>query len=182
MKNDLNHTIITFNNQKPKIAEGVFLAPNCNIIGEVEIGSESSVWFQSVIRGDVNSIKIGSRTNIQDLTMVHVTNRDAKRPAHTVIGDDVTIGHKVIVHGCEIGNRCLIGMGAIVMDRVKIGDDCIVGAGSIVTEGTVIPPKSLAFGSPARVIRELKEEELNWLPKSADHYANLAKKYIVNDK
>lgn len=178
MTSSLSADIVPFGGHFPKIGRKVFLAKDCVVIGEVELGQDSSVWYKSVIRGDVNSIKIGERTNIQDLSMVHVTNRDAKRPASTKIGDDVTVGHRVIIHGCEIGHRCLIGMGAIVMDRVKIGDDCIIGAGSIVTEGTVIPPKSLAFGSPAKVIRELTQAELDWLPKSAEHYSKLAKKYM----
>lgn len=157
----------------PKIHETAFVAPSADVVGETEIGPESSVWFQVVIRGDVNSIKIGSRTNIQDLSMLHVTRK--KWPLR--IGDEVTVGHRVMLHGCTVGNRVLIGMGATLMDGCEIGDECIVAAGALVTEGKKFPPRSLILGSPAKVVRELTEEELAFLPKSAQNYVNDSREY-----
>jgi carbonic anhydrase/acetyltransferase-like protein (isoleucine patch superfamily) len=150
----------------PKIHETAFVAPSADLIGDIELGAHSSVWFQCVIRGDVNWIRIGENTNIQDHSMLHVTRR--KSPLF--IGNEVTVGHRVTLHGCRIGNRILIGMGAIVMDDVEIGDECIIGAGTLITQRSKIPPKSLVFGSPGRVIRLLTEQELAFLPKSAANY------------
>jgi len=157
----------------PKISKKAFIAPTANVIGEVKIGAESSVWFGAVIRGDINKIIIGKRTNIQDLSIIHTDN------LQSTIGDEVTIGHRAIVHGCTIGNRVLIGMGAILMNDVVVGDDVIIGAGALVTEGTKIPPRSLVIGFPAKVTRELREEELVHLKTFADHYAETAKKYLA---
>jgi carbonic anhydrase/acetyltransferase-like protein (isoleucine patch superfamily) len=150
-------------------------------VGEVEIGEQSSVWFQVVIRGDVNSIRIGARTNIQDHSMLHVTRPNQKGGASSgaklVIGDDVTVGHRVTLHGCTVGSRVLLGMGAIVMDGAEIGDDCIIGAGALVTQGTKIPAGSLAMGVPAKVVRPLKPEEIAFLKKSAANYVGDAADY-----
>lgn len=157
----------------PVIHETAFVAPSADVIGEVEIGSHSSVWFQVVIRGDVHSIQIGNRTNIQDHSMLHVTRK--KSPLK--IGDEVTVGHRVTLHGCTLGNRILVGMGAIIMDDAEIGDDCIIGAGALVTKGTKVPPKSLVIGMPARVARELTPEELEFLPRSAANYVGDAMDY-----
>jgi gamma-carbonic anhydrase len=150
----------------PKIHETAFIAPSADIIGEVVIGSESSVWFQVVIRGDVHSIQIGARTNIQDHSMLHVTRGQSPLK----IGNEVTVGHRVTLHGCTVGNRVLVGMGAIVLDDAEIGDDCVIGAGALVTKGVKIPPGSLVLGAPAKVVRALKPEELAFLPKSAANY------------
>jgi carbonic anhydrase/acetyltransferase-like protein (isoleucine patch superfamily) len=150
----------------PKIHETAFIAPSADVIGEVSIGESSSIWFQVVIRGDVNTIDIGARTNIQDHSMLHVT-RDR---APLKIGDDVTVGHRVLLHGCTIGSRVLIGMGAIIMDHAVIEDDVVIGAGSLVTQGMRIPSGVLAFGVPAKVIRPLKPEELEFLKQSAQNY------------
>jgi carbonic anhydrase/acetyltransferase-like protein (isoleucine patch superfamily) len=157
----------------PQLAPDVFVAPSADIIGEVTIGAQSSVWFQVVIRGDVNWIKIGSRTNIQDHSMLHVTRR--KSPL--TIGDEVTVGHRVTLHGCTVGNRVLLGMGAIVLDDAVIGDDCIIGAGALVTQKMQVPPGSLVFGSPAKIIRPLKEEELAFLKVSAQNYVGDSEEY-----
>ncbi len=165
---------IDYNGLSPKIHKTVFVAPGVFLIGEVEIGEESSVWFNSVLRGDVNPIRIGKRTNIQDLSLLHTST--GRTPC--VIGDEVTAGHRVILHGCEVSNRVLIGMGAILMDGVKVGEDSIIGAGSLVTENTIIPPRSLAIGSPCRVKRELKEEEIQYIKMSAIHYAEKAANYL----
>jgi carbonic anhydrase/acetyltransferase-like protein (isoleucine patch superfamily) len=157
----------------PKIHETAFIAPSADIIGDVEIGADSSVWFQVVIRGDVHSIRIGTRTNIQDHSMLHVTRGQSPLK----IGDEVTVGHRVTLHGCTVGNRVLIGMGAIVLDDAIIGDDCIIGAGALVTKGVKIPPGSLVIGSPGKVARALKPEELAFLPKSAENYVNDSAEY-----
>lgn len=165
--------ILPHHGQWPKIHETAFVAPSADVIGEVEVGPHSSIWFQCVVRGDVHSIKIGSRTNVQDHSMLHVTRKKSR----LVIGDEVTLGHRVTLHGCTLGNRILVGMGAIILDDAVIGDDCIIGAGALVTKGTEIPPRSLVLGSPARVKRELTEEELAFLRQSAQNYVNDAIEY-----
>ena len=158
----------------PTITSNAFIEDTAVVVGDVAINSESSVWFNSVIRGDVHYIRIGHRTNIQDLSLLHVTH-----DTHPlVIGDDVTVGHHVVLHGCTIGNRVLIGMGSIVMDGVVIENDCIIGAGSLVTENTVIPSHSLALGSPARVKRSLMRKELTWIKESANNYVQYARLYM----
>jgi carbonic anhydrase/acetyltransferase-like protein (isoleucine patch superfamily) len=165
--------ILPYRGHWPKIHETAFVAPSADIIGDVEIGNHSSVWFQCVVRGDVHSIRIGNRTNIQDHSMLHVTR--IKSPLK--IGDEVTIGHRVTLHGCTLGNRILVGMGAIILDDVIIGDDCIIGAGTLVTKRTQIPPKSLVLGSPGKVIRALTDEELAYLTKSAENYVGDSVEY-----
>jgi gamma-carbonic anhydrase len=160
----------------PTITSSSFIEDTAVVIGDVVIESESSVWFNSVVRGDVHYIRIGHRTNIQDLSLLHVTH-----DTHPlVIGDDVTVGHHVVLHGCTIHNRVLIGMGSIVMDGAIIEEDCIIGAGSLVTEGTVIPSHSLALGSPARVKRPLNEQEVAWLKESASNYVRYARQYMTD--
>jgi len=165
----------------PKVKENVWVAPNSTVIGNVEIGKESSVWFGCVIRGDVHFIKIGDRTNIQDLTMIHVTHYtkpDMSDGYPTIIGNDVTIGHKVMLHGCTIEDACLIGMNSTILDGAVIGKESIVGAGSLITGGKKFPPRSLILGSPAKVIRELSEDEVNELYRSAKRYVDFKNKYI----
>jgi carbonic anhydrase/acetyltransferase-like protein (isoleucine patch superfamily) len=175
--------LLSHHGESPRIHETAFVAPSADVIGEVEIGAESSVWFKVVIRGDVNSIKIGKRTNIQDLSMLHVSRPNIGLPGKEkgsplVIGDEVTVGHHVVLHGCTIGNRVLVGMGAILMDDVVIGDDCIIGAGALVTQGTVVPPGSLVMGAPAKVARPLKPAEFAFLPKSAANYVGDSREYM----
>jgi len=166
--------IHAFQNKIPKIPSTVFVAPSADVIGNVEIGSNSSVWFNAVIRGDVHFIRIGERTNIQDISMLHVT-----RKTHPlIIGNDVTVGHHVTLHGCTISNRVLIGMGAVILDGAVISDNVIVGAGALITEGMTIPPCTLALGAPAKVKRALTEDEIAFLGKSAQHYAALAELYM----
>lgn len=169
--------IINFEGNYPKIHPSCFIAPNATVIGNVEIGEGASIWFNTVIRGDVNTIRIGKKTNIQDLCMIHVNSEGSPNPTKTIIGNEVTVGHRVIIHGSTIGDRALIGMGSVLLDDVVIEEDCVIGAGSLVTEGTRIPAGHLAFGSPCKVIRPLKEEEKFFLPLSANHYYELAKKY-----
>lgn len=167
--------IITFNKISPKIDPSVFVADGAIVIGDVEIGAGSSIWFNTVVRGDINYIRIGKNTNIQDLSVVHV----AAGTCPTFIGDDVTVGHRAIVHACTIGHRCLIGMGAIVMDGAVIGDDCLIAAGSVVTERTQIPARSLVKGIPGKVVREVKSDELRWFKESAKNYYELAQRYLA---
>ena len=159
----------------PTIADTAFIEDTAVIVGDVVIEADSSVWFHSVVRGDVNYIRIGRRTNVQDLSLLHVTHDTYP----LILGDDVTVGHHVVLHGCTIHNRVLIGMGAVLMDGVVVGDDCIIGAGALVTEHTKIPPGSLVIGSPARVKRPLREAELSWLKESARNYVRYARDYMT---
>jgi carbonic anhydrase/acetyltransferase-like protein (isoleucine patch superfamily) len=144
----------------------VWVAPTATIIGSVEIGEKSSIWFNTVIRGDVFPMKIGRETNIQDSCVLHGTYKKCG----VILGDRVTIGHQVVLHGCEVKDGSLIGMGAIIMDRAVIGKHCLVGAGSLVTEDAVFEEGSLILGRPAKVKRKLTAEELKHLEASADHY------------
>src|SRR5262249_38991092 len=137
------------------------------VIGDVVIGEESSVWMNAVVRGDVNHIRIGSRTNIQDGTIVHVM-RDPSHP--TKVGDDVTIGHGVVLHGCTVGDRWLIGMGSILLNGSSVGEDCIVAAGTLLPEGMVVPARSLVMGSPGKVRRPLTDDEVAFITQSAQNY------------
>lgn len=169
--------ILEYKNIKPKIGKAVFVAPTAVVIGDVEIGDDASIWFGTVVRGDVNSIRIGKGTNIQDNSVVHVNNEHSPKPSKIFIGNDVTIGHQVILHGCSIEDECLIGMGSLLMDGVVIEKNSVIGAGSLVTMDTVIPSGYLAMGRPAKVIRKLNEQELALLLESAEHYQRLAKTY-----
>jgi carbonic anhydrase/acetyltransferase-like protein (isoleucine patch superfamily) len=145
-----------FQGKKPRIHESVFVAENATIVGDVEIGEDSSVWFGSVLRGDVNFIRVGRRTNIQDGSIIHVSSKTHP----TIVEDEVTLGHRVTLHGCYIETGCLIGIGAIILDGVRIGRNSLVAAGSLVTPNTKISPRSLVMGSPARVKRELTDDEI----------------------
>lgn len=162
-----------FNGIRPKIHESAFVTDDSVIVGDVEIGEDSSVWFGSVLRGDVNYIRIGARTNIQDQTIIHVSSRGLP----TIVEEEVTVGHRVTLHACHIARGCLIGIGAILMDGVRVGAQSLVGAGSLLTPGIQIPPRSLVIGSPARVKRELTGEELASLDQSWRNYVELASKY-----
>jgi carbonic anhydrase/acetyltransferase-like protein (isoleucine patch superfamily) len=164
-----------FLDKTPKVHPTVFIAPSADVIGDVEIGSESSIWFNSVVRGDVHFIRIGQRTNIQDLSILHVTRK--KHPL--IIGDEVTAGHHVTLHGCTISNRVLIGMGAIVLDGAVIEEGSMVGAGALITEGMKVPSHSLALGVPAKIRRNLTEEEIAFLSQSAQNYVELSRFYMM---
>ena len=174
--------ILKYKKDFPKIANSAWIAPSADIIGDVEIGEDSSVWFGCVVRGDVHYIKIGKRTSIQDLTMIHVTHFEKEKRIGdgypTIIGDDVTIAHKVMLHGCIIGNACLIGMSATILDGAEIGEESIVGAGALVTGGKKFPPRSLILGSPAKVIRKLTDEEVEKIYQNAKNYVNYKNEYI----
>jgi carbonic anhydrase/acetyltransferase-like protein (isoleucine patch superfamily) len=165
--------ITQYLSKKPKIPSSVFMAKGAVVIGDVELGEECSVWFNAVIRGDVNYIRIGRRTNIQDGAIIHVTHE--KYP--TVIGDDVTIGHGAILHACTIKDRALIGMGAKVLDRAVIGSYSLIAAGAVITEGCEVPERTLMAGVPAKAIRQLTAEEMNKIEQSAQNYIRYAADY-----
>ena len=164
--------ILKFKEHYPKIDPNSWVAPSADVIGNVTIGENSSVWFQCVIRADVNKVVIGKNSNIQDLSMIH-TDVDSQ----TIIGDNVTVGHKVMLHGCKIEDNCLIGMSATVLDNAVIGKGSIVGANSLVTAGKVFPPNSLIMGSPAKVVKELTPEDEEKLIKHAGHYVDYKNEY-----
>ena len=169
-----------FKGTLPTLGSNTWIAPSADIVGDVTCGEDCSIWFGCVVRGDVHYIKIGSRTNIQDLRMIHVThykNGDKTTGNPTIIGDDVTIGHRVMLHGCTIESACLIGMSATILDGAVISKESIVGAGALVTKNKVFPPRSLIVGSPAKVIRELKDEEVAELYASASRYVKFKKDY-----
>ena len=162
-----------FDQVHPSIHGSAYVSDDAIIIGDVEIGEDASVWFGSIIRGDVNFIRIGARTNIQDGTIIHVSSKTHS----TVLEDEITVGHRVTLHGCHVESGCLIGIGSILMDGVRIGANSLVGAGSLLTPGTQIPPRSLVLGSPARVKRELTDDELTSLDRSWRNYVALKNKY-----
>jgi carbonic anhydrase/acetyltransferase-like protein (isoleucine patch superfamily) len=162
-----------FNDSKPTIAGSVYIADTALVIGDVEIGEDSSVWFGSVLRGDVNYIRVGARTNIQDMTMIHVSGGTHA----TVLEDEITVGHRVTLHGCHVESRCLIGIGAILLDGVHVGNNSIVAAGSLLTPGMIIPARSMVMGSPAKVKRELTDDEIAYLDRSWQNYTRLKEQY-----
>ena len=159
----------------PAVDPTAWVDESAQVIGDVEIGAESSVWMQVVIRGDVNTVRIGDRSNVQDGTIIHVQR--TTHPTH--IGDAVTIGHGAMVHGCTIRDRVLLGIGSIVLNGAEIGADSIVAAGSLVTEGTVVPPRSLVMGSPARVRRPLTDEEVRTIVEYSDNYVRYRLDYML---
>jgi carbonic anhydrase/acetyltransferase-like protein (isoleucine patch superfamily) len=164
----------------PVLGPRVWVDPAATVIGRVEIGADSSIWPGAVIRGDVNFIRIGARTSIQDGSILHVASDrlagDGGIPL--LVGDDCTVGHRVILHACTVGNRCLVGMGAIVMDGAVLGDEVIVGAGALVPAGKKLPSRTLWVGSPARLSRKLAEQEVAYLAESAAHYVALKDEYL----
>ncbi|HYG69375.1 MAG TPA: gamma carbonic anhydrase family protein [Anaeromyxobacteraceae bacterium] len=162
-----------FGGTEPRVDPSVLVLDGALVIGDVEIGPDSSIWFGTVLRGDVNRITIGARTNLQDQTVVHVT-----RGTHpTVVGDDVTVGHRVTLHGCTVHDRSLVGIGAIVMDGAVVGPDAMVGAGALVPPNMIVPPGVLVVGAPARVKRSLTPAELAHLRESARNYVEYARQY-----
>ena len=167
-----------FNNVIPTIHPTSFITDDAIVIGDVEIGEDSSVWYGSVIRGDVNFIRVGERTNIQDGTIIHVSSKTHS----TILEHEITVGHRVTLHGCHVESGCLVGIGAILMDGVRIGSQSLVGAGSLLTPGTQIPPRSLVLGSPARVKRELTDDELALLDRSWRNYVALKDTYRNADE
>lgn len=158
---------------RPRIHGSALVVDGAVIVGDVEIGEDASVWFGSVVRGDVNYIRIGARTNIQDMTVIHVSSNTHP----TIVEEEVTVGHRVVLHGCHVERGCLIGIGAIVMDGARVGAQSLVGAGTLLTPGTVIPPRTLVIGSPGRVKRELTDDELAYLDRSWRNYVELKVRY-----
>lgn len=158
--------IKSFKNIQPKVHSNTFIAPDAWVIGDVEIEEDVSIFFNTVLRGDIQPIKVGKGTNIQEHSMVHTS----KGRSPTTIGEQTTIGHRAIIHGCTIGNRCLVGMGAIVLDDTVIGDESLVAAGAVVSENKTFPPRSLIMGVPGKVIRELTDDEVKKQIKSAEDY------------
>lgn len=163
---------LEFRNKKPLVNSESFIAENVILIGDVTIEKDANLWYGTVLRGDINYIKVGVGTNIQENSTVHVDKTYA-----AIIGNNVTIGHNCIIHGCTIGDNSLIGMGSIILNGAEIGENTLIGAGSMVTGGKKIPSGVLCMGSPAKVIRELTEEEILSLKRSAENYINLSKEY-----
>jgi carbonic anhydrase/acetyltransferase-like protein (isoleucine patch superfamily) len=164
--------IIPYNNKKPSIDESVFVAPGAHLIGDISIGKESTIWFNSVLRGDEDSITIGEKCSIQDNSTIHLFEG-----CPVVIEDEVTVGHNVILHGCKIGKRSIIGMGSTILDNVEIGEECIVGANTLISSGKIIPPRSLVIGSPGKVVRRLNDKVLELIQLSIDTYVQKGKDF-----
>jgi len=181
MQNQVGSNIAPYQGNAPKIAASAWVHPSAQVIGDVAIGERASVWCNTVVRGDVNFIHIGNETNIQDLCTLHVSHRHPDNPgsgAALIIGERVTVGHNVILHGCEIGDECLIGMGSIIMDKAVLQARVMLGAGSLVPEGKVLESGMLYMGRPAKAIRALTEEEIAYLKYSAEHYMRLKDNYL----
>ena len=168
---------------RPALGKDCYLHPSAQIIGDVVLGDESSVWCNTVIRGDVNHIHIGHHSNVQDLTMCHVSHKTAAKPdgSPLIIGNYVTIGHSVILHGCQIGNEVLVGMGSIVMDDVIIEDQVMIGAGSLVPPGKRLESGHLYIGRPVKAVRPLTEDERQFLRYSAEHYVRVKNNYLKTE-
>ena len=166
--------VLDYKGKLPKLGERVFIAEGAVIVGDVEIGDHSSVWFNAVIRGDVNYIRIGKHTNIQDGSILHVM----KDQYPLILHDYVTVGHGVMLHGCEIASNCLIGMRATILNSAKVGAHSIVGANALITEGTVIPERSLVMGLPAKVKRQLTDEEVAHIDEYARRYYQYKETYL----
>jgi carbonic anhydrase/acetyltransferase-like protein (isoleucine patch superfamily) len=164
--------IYELDGKAPRLGEGAWVADSAQVIGTVELGENASVWFGVVIRGDTEIIRVGRNSNIQDLSVLHA---DIGVPL--TVGDDVTVGHQVMLHGCTIGDGSLIGIQAVVLNNARIGRNCIVGAGSVVTEGKQFPDNSLIVGSPARLVRTLDEAQVKLLAHLAEHYVDNARRY-----
>ncbi len=167
--------VVAFKKNVPSIDPTAFIAPDAWIIGSVYIAANCSVFFNSVVRGDIQPITVGSGTNLQEHVLIHSSHGMSP----VIIGDNVTVGHRAIIHGCTIGNGSLIGMGATILDDTVIGASSIIGAHTLVTKGTIIPPRSLVIGSPGKVVRELTESEVSELAQSARHYIELGREYQV---
>lgn len=178
---DRDHSLRSFEGHQPQLGNRVFIDRNASVIGNVTIGDDSSVWPWAVVRGDMHSIRIGQRTSIQDGSICHITHAGPYNPDGwpLVIGDDCTIGHGVILHGCTLGNRILAGMRSTIMDGVIIQDDVVIGANSLVTPGKVLESGFLYTGSPARKIRSLTEKEMHYFTYSANNYCQLKNRYLA---
>ncbi len=173
-------TLSAYLNVLPTLGERVYVAPSAAVIGQVMIGDDSSIWPMAVVRGDVHSIRIGARTSIQDGSVLHVTHDGPYAPGgrSLIVGDDVTVGHRAVLHACTIGNACLIGMGSLILDDVEVEDLVMIGAGAIVTPGKRLGTRGLYVGSPARRVRELTDKEVAFLTYSAAHYVKVKDNYL----
>lgn len=163
---------ITYATKKPVVHESVFQAPGTYIIGDVSIDEESSIWFNAVLRGDEDTISIGKRCSIQDNVTIHLFEG-----APVIVEDEVTVGHQVVLHGCKIGRRTIVGMGSVILDYAEIGEECIIGANTLITQGTKIPPRSLVVGSPGKVIRSLQDKDFELIQLSIDTYVQKGKEF-----
>jgi len=166
-------SIETFENLVPRVHPAAFVHSGAFLIGSVEIGEEASVWPTAVLRGDSGAIRIGARSSIQDGCVAHATQNRSE----TVIGAECTVGHRVVLHGCQVADRCLVGMGSVLLDLAELGEWCFLGAGALVTPGQKFPPGSFILGSPARRVREVTARERDWIVHSAQSYAHLARQY-----
>ena len=164
--------IYQFEDRIPSLPDEYYVADSAEVIGDVRLGNQASIWFGTVLRGDIEPIIVGDRSNIQDNSVAHTS-----RNFPVVLGEDVTVGHMATLHGCKVGNNCLIGMGAILLDGCEIGDNCIIGAGSLVGQGRKIPSGSLAVGSPAKVVRTLSLDDFETIRKFAERYVRLLASY-----
>jgi carbonic anhydrase/acetyltransferase-like protein (isoleucine patch superfamily) len=175
-------TLRPFAKRQPRCGNAVYIDPSAIIIGDVTFGDDASVWPLTVIRGDVNRIVIGAATNVQDSSVLHVTHASERSPGGFAlsIGNEVTIGHRAVIHGCSIGDRCLIGIGAIIMDGAVLEERVLLGAGSLVPPGKLLESAHLYVGSPARKIRRLAQQELDFLAYSAHHYVNLKNRHLAD--
>lgn len=180
----MNRTIRSYKGISPTLADNVYVDEAAVLVGDITLAADASVWPLVAARGDVNIIRIGARTNVQDGTVLHVTRKTEQNPEGypLLIGDDVTIGHKAMLHGCTIGDRVLVGMGAIVLDNAVVGDDVIIGAGSLVPPGKKLASGYLYVGSPVKQARPLTEQELAFLPQSADNYVRLKNEYLAEEQ
>ncbi|ACA84350.1 gamma carbonic anhydrase family protein [Shewanella woodyi] len=176
----MSSSLRSYKGVTPTLHQDVYIDEACVLVGDIDLDDDSSIWPLVAARGDVNHMKIGKRTNVQDGTILHVTRKSASNPnGHPLlIGDDVTVGHKAMLHGCTVGNRILIGMGAIILDGAIVEDDVILGAGSLVPPNKVLKSGFLYVGSPAKQIRPLTEAELKFLPESAENYVRLKNEYL----
>ncbi|MGD0223482.1 MAG: gamma carbonic anhydrase family protein [Terriglobia bacterium] len=168
--------ILTLAGRTPRIAGSVYIAPSADVIGDVDLGENSSIWFQCVLRGDIEPIHIGANSNIQDGTVIHTMHG-----APATVGDWVTVGHRVVLHGYLVENHCLIGMGAVLLNHAHVGEGSIVAAGAVVAENTVIPPRSLYMGVPAKVRRAVTEDEQAFIRMHAAHYLEYKERYLANE-
>jgi carbonic anhydrase/acetyltransferase-like protein (isoleucine patch superfamily) len=164
--------LIPYNGVSPDVHNTVFVAPGAYVIGDVKIDEETTIWFNAVLRGDEGPIRIGKQCSIQDNTTIHLYEGSP-----VVVGDGVTVGHNVILHGCNIGSRTIIGMGSTILDNVEIGEECIIGANTLITSGKKIPPRSLVMGSPGKVVRELNDQDLKLIQLSIDVYVQKGKEF-----
>ena len=166
--------ILTLAGRTPRIARSAYIAPSADVMGAVEIDENSSVWFQCVLRGDIEPIRIGSNSNIQDGSIIHTMIG-----APVTVGNGVTVGHRVVLHGCVVENHCLIGIGAVLLNHVRVGEGSIVAAGAVVAEDTVIPPRSLYMGVPAKLRRAVTEDEQAFIRMHAEHYLQYKASYLA---